>query len=133
MRPERFQTWLIDTVKNTPGVDRVQTLAGAGDDRHPFGIAVMRGGREERWQITHQLADGEKHEHDERPVLDQPYSAPVPELGAPADMWLAGAIGAAECPEIARVDRWRDRPEPSSQAGVTVWHHNKARNFVRPL
>lgn len=129
MRPQRFQDWLIDTVKNVPGADRVQTLAEAGDSRHPFGFAVTRGGREERWQITHQLAEGEKHEHNEAPVEGAPFSAAAPQPGDAADMWLAGAIGAAECPEIARVDRWEDSP----QAGLTVFHHNGSRNFVRPL
>ncbi|MCZ4604766.1 hypothetical protein O3S80_13645 [Streptomyces sp. Lzd4kr] len=133
MRPARFQDWLIDTVKNTPGADRVQSLAEAGDNKHPFGVALIRGGREERWQITHQLADGEKQDHDERPVEDTPFTAPAPQPGHTADVWLVGAIGAADCAEIARVERWQDRPEPASQAGVTVFFHNGAKNFVRPL
>ncbi|WP_432158413.1 hypothetical protein [Streptomyces sp. bgisy153] len=135
MRPERFQDWLIDTVKNTPGADRVQSLAEAGDTKHPCGLAVTRGGREERWQITHQLADGEKHEHEESRVEGVPYSAPVPQPGGAADLWLAGVIGAAESPEIARVERWTERPDATdaTQAGLTVFHHSGARNFVRPL
>ncbi|MEV7154931.1 hypothetical protein AB0N77_09930 [Streptomyces misionensis] len=132
MRPARFQDWLIDTVKNTAGADRVQTLAEAGDSRHPFGIAVTRGGREERWQINHQLGEGEKHDHAESPVTDTPFSSEAPQPGDAADVWLAGVIGAAECPEIARVDRWAERPD-ASQAGLTVFHHNGSRNFVRPL
>ncbi|MFF3848068.1 hypothetical protein [Streptomyces sp. NPDC002328] len=133
MRPARFQDWLINTVKNTPGADRVQTLADAGDSKHPFGLSVIRGGREERWQITHQLADGEKQEHEDRPVEGTPYSAPAPQPSDAADVWLAGVIGAAECPEIDRVTRWTDRPDPSTQAGVTVFFHNGSRNFIRPL
>ncbi|MEU3418148.1 hypothetical protein AB0F39_06310 [Streptomyces murinus] len=134
MRPERFQDWLIDTVKNTPGVSRVQSLAETGDSKHPFGIALTRGNREEQWQITHQLADGEKHEHEEQPVKDAPFTSAAPQSGDAADVWLTGAIGAAECPEIARVERWADRSEGgSSQAGLTVFHHNNSRNFVRPL
>ncbi|MGJ5897509.1 hypothetical protein DF268_35380 [Streptomyces sp. V2] len=133
MRPARFQAWLIDTFKNTPGVGRVQTLAEAGDSKHPFGVAVTRDGKEERWQITHQLAEGEKHEHAEAPVTDTPFSAPVPDAGAESDKWLVGVIGAADNPEIARVERWADRPEASSQAGVTVFFHNGSRGFVRPL
>lgn len=133
MRSARFQDWLINAAKNTPGADRVQTLAEAGDTKHPRGIAVLRGGREERWQITHQLAEGEKHEHAENAVEDTPYSAPAPELSAAADVWLAGLIGAAECPEIARVERWAAQESTSTQAGVTVFHHNGARNYIRPL
>lgn len=133
MRPERFQDWLIGTVKNTPGADRVQTLAEAGDKRHPFGISVTRGGREERWQITHQLAEGEKHDHAEQTVQGTPFTAPAPQPGDAADVWLADAIGAAECPEIARVERWAARPEGASQAGLTAFHHSGSRNFLRPL
>lgn len=129
MRPDTFADWLLDTVKNAPGVGRVQTLAEAGDTKHPFGIAVTRGGREERWQIMHQLADGEKHEHTEQRSTGTPFSAPAPQPGDAADVWLAGVIGAAECPEIERVERWTD----SSQAGLTVFHHGGDRNFVRPL
>ncbi|QNP72187.1 hypothetical protein IAG44_24075 [Streptomyces roseirectus] len=133
MRPARFQDWLIDVVKNTPGVDRVQSLADAGDGKQPFGIALTRGGKEERWQITHQLADGEKHEHEESVVKDTPFTAPVPEAGVAADVWLVGAIGASESPEIARVERWQERPEGASQSGFTVFFHAGSRAFVRPL
>ncbi|MET8611604.1 MULTISPECIES: hypothetical protein [Streptomyces] len=133
MRPERFQGWLIDTVKNTPGVSRVQSFAEAGETDLPFGITLTRGDREERWQITHQLGEGEKHEHVEKGVADTPFSAPAPKPDDTADAWLTAAIGAAECPEIARVERWATRPQGSSQTGLTVFHHNSSRNFVRPL
>lgn len=133
MRPGRFQDWLVDAVKNASGVGRVQSLADAGDSKHPFGIAVTRGGREERWQIMHQLAEGEKHEHDEQRMTGAPFLSPAPQPSDAADIWLAGAIGVAECPEIERVERWVDRPNPASQAGLTVFHHGGDRNFVRPL
>ncbi|TXJ75437.1 hypothetical protein E2C11_23280 [Streptomyces lavendulae] len=133
MRPERFQDWLLDTVKTTPDAGRVQTLAEAGDTKYPFGIAVTRGGREERWQIMHQLADGEKLDHTESPVEDTPWTSPAPQPDDAADVWLAGVIGAAECREISRVDRWAARPEGSRQAGLTVFYHCGSRNFVRPI
>ncbi|WP_416973900.1 hypothetical protein [Streptomyces sp. 4F14] len=133
MRPARFQDWLIDVVKNTPGVGRVQSLADSGDSKRPFGIALTRDGKEEHWQITGQLADGEKHDHEESSVKDTPFSAPVPETGAAADVWLIGVIGASESPEIARVERWQDRPEGLSQFGFTVFFHAGSRAFVRPL
>ncbi|MFH8338952.1 hypothetical protein [Streptomyces sp. AM6-12] len=110
MRPERFQDWLIGTVKNTPGVTRGQSCAEAGEAKAPSGIV-----------------------HEERPVTDTPFAAPAPQPGEAADVWLAGAIGAAECSEIARVERWAALPEGASQAGLTVFHHNGSRNFVRPL
>lgn len=133
MRPARFEDWLINAVKKAPGADRVQTLAEAGDTKHPWGVAVTRGGREERWQITYRPAEGEKNEHAENVVEDTPYSSPAPQPTAPGDMWLAEAIGAAESPEIARVERWTDRPNPATQAGVTAFFHNGSRCFVRPL
>ncbi len=36
MRPERFQAFTLDTLKNTPGTVQVRTLADAGDTKHPF-------------------------------------------------------------------------------------------------
>lgn len=133
MRPERFQDWLVKTLQDRPGVTRVQTLADAGVSKYRYGVAVVRNGREEQWQIMHQFADGERNDSSEQPVEGTPYSTRAPESDAAPDVWMAGAIGAAECPEIVRTERWTDRPAPSSQAGVTAFFHNGSRDFIRPL
>ena len=129
MRPNRFEAFLLDTLKNTPSITRVQTLAEAGDTKHPHGVAVTGPGGETRWQILGQLADGERHAHDEQPVEGQPA---VWADAAPADgpvAFLAAAIGRAECPEIARIEPFKE----SASEGVICFFHNGARAYVRKL
>ncbi|PZT70215.1 hypothetical protein DN402_31875 [Streptomyces sp. SW4] len=95
----------------------MQSLADVGVTKYPFGLSVTRGGREERWQIMHQLADGERDSHEDRGVDGTPFTAPVPQPGDDADVWLYGAIGAAECTEINRVERWAARPKARRRQG----------------
>ncbi|MFJ4322280.1 hypothetical protein ACIP3A_04040 [Streptomyces tricolor] len=132
MRPERFQDWLIDTVKNTPGTSRVQSLTEAGDTKHPFGIAVTAGSREVRWQITGQLADGEKHDTPTAEVDGAPAAWTDTTVQDGGEEWLAAAIGRAESSKIAKIERWSTR-EGANQHGMTVFFHNGARAFVRQL
>lgn len=134
MRSRRFQAFALDALKNTPGVTQVQTLADAGDTKIPNGLAVTADGKESRWQIVGQLADGERHEHDEQPQQGTPATWAEPAPGDNAEGWFAAAIGRAESPEIERIERWsaRDGERPDNQ-GVTVFFHNGARAFVRKL
>ena len=136
MRPQRFTDFAIDLVKNTPGVNRVQTLTEAGDDKHPWGLAITTAANGEvRWQFVGQLPDGAKHStFEDVPVT----GAPAATMGTPADAdspeaWLAAVLAGAECPEIATVERWSTAPDPGSQRGVTVTFHNAARIFARQL
>ncbi|MEU6480782.1 hypothetical protein ABZ858_28675 [Streptomyces sp. NPDC047017] len=124
MRPATFQAFLLDTFKNAPGVTRVQTLAEAGDTKHPYGVAVVTSDGESRWQIIGQLAEGERHEHKEQPVQGAPGTWTGPDSGPIG--FLGAALGRAECPEIAQLASYKD---PS--AGLTVTFHNGARAFVR--
>ncbi|WP_329423968.1 hypothetical protein [Streptomyces sp. NBC_01268] len=134
MRPQRFTDYVLDLTKNTPGVTRVQTLAEAGDTKHPFGLAITATGRETRWQVTGQLPDGAKHEG----FADTSVTGtPAPAMGDPAaadspEAWFAAVLAAAECAEIATIERWSTAENPTSQ-GVTVGFHNGARVFVRQL
>ncbi|MEU2879181.1 hypothetical protein [Streptomyces sp. NPDC007070] len=132
MRPDRFQDFLIDVAKNTPGVTRVQTLEEVGDTKHPFGIAVTLGGREVRWQITGQLADGEKHDTPTAEVDGQPAAWTDTSVQDGGEEWLAAVIGRTESTKIAKIDRWSAR-EGTAQVGVTVFFHNGARAFVRRI
>ncbi|MFD7134362.1 hypothetical protein [Streptomyces sp. NPDC059894] len=132
MRPERFQAFVIDTLKNTPGTVQVQTLAEAGDAKHPFGVAVTTGDGESRWQIVGQLADGERHDHAEQPVEAAPAAWTDATPGDNPEGWLTAAIGRAESPEIARIERWSTRDGRTSQ-GATVYFHNGARAYVRKI
>lgn len=131
MRPTRFEAFVLDLAKNTPGVTRVQTLADAGDTTHPFGLAVTTGNGEARWQIIGQLAPGEKHDQPDAPVNGEPFTAGA-EPGD-AEVWLAAVIGRAECPEIANVERWSTRAGGKGGPGLTVRFHNGAKVFVRKI
>ncbi|MDT0409970.1 MULTISPECIES: hypothetical protein [Streptomyces] len=133
MRPEQLQDYALDLAKNTPGVTRVQTLAEAGDTKHPYGLAVSRG-KEERWQFIGQLAPGEKFDAPAAPVEGAPASGPAPAGDAGAEEWLAGILLAAENPQIASVTRWSTREgERPGNYGLTVDYHNGARTFIRAL
>ncbi|MFG3497996.1 hypothetical protein [Streptomyces sp. NPDC047928] len=132
MRPQRFADFVVGVVKNSPTATRVQTLADAGDTRHPFGVVITTTG-EAVWQFVGQLPEGEKHETFE----DTPVTGPPAAGGADAqpsddpEPWLAAALARAACPEIAAIERWSQRPEPGSQPGLTVTFHNGARVFAR--
>ncbi len=134
LRVARFTRFAVDCVKNTPGVDRVRTLEEAGDRRHPFGFAVTVGSVEVRWQVTGQLAPGEKHDQPTADVQGDP--APWVETGEQdgGEGWMADVIGRARSVKVARIERWstREGARPG-HVGLTVFLHNGARLFVRLL
>lgn len=132
MRPERFQDFAIDALKSTPGTTQAQTLQDAGETKYPFGFTVTTGDGEARWQIMGQLAEGERHDHQERPVEGSPAAWSDVTPGSNAEGWVAAAIGKAESPEIARIDRWSVR-DGGNQQGMTIFFHNGARAFVRKI
>ncbi|MEW1719511.1 hypothetical protein [Streptomyces sp. NPDC093109] len=139
MRPPRFQDFVLDLVKNTPGVTRVQSLSEAGDTTHPFGLAITTTAGEVRWQIIGQLATGEKHDDPDTPVNGDP----VPAEGGqqdPGDQdpgdhegWLYAALVRAESPEVAAITRWSTREDAGKARGLTLDFHNGARAFARRL
>ncbi|MFE7514405.1 hypothetical protein ACFU8I_24725 [Streptomyces sp. NPDC057540] len=133
MRPQRFTDYLLDLVKNAPTVSRVQTLAEAGDTKHPCGLAITTNDGVARWQFVGQLPDGAKHEG----FTDEPVTgAPAPSMGAPAaadspEAWLAAVLASSECPEISAINRWSTSPNASAQRGLTVGFHDGSRIFAR--
>ncbi|URM90433.1 hypothetical protein LUW75_10960 [Streptomyces sp. MRC013] len=136
MRPARFTEFVISTVKNQPAATHVQTLAEAGDTRHPYGVTITpASGREILWQFTGQLPEGAKHDD----FADEPVTGTAPAVGpAPQDAdapeaWLSAVLAHAECPEIASIERWSTRPNPGPQQGLTLTFHNGARIFARVL
>ncbi|MEV5675057.1 MULTISPECIES: hypothetical protein [unclassified Streptomyces] len=135
MRPARFQDFVLDLVKNTPGVTRVQTAAEAGESRFPFGLVIVAAAGESRWQIIGQLAAGEKHEHADVPVAYDALPAwGEPQAGDNAEAWLAAVIGRSESREIASITRWSTREdERPDNLGMTVEFNNGAKAFVRKV
>lgn len=126
MRPADYRDYLVDLLKNTPDVQKVDVIEGGP---YPYALAASTAGREQRWQIIGQLADGAKHDTPTAPVNDGPPTfKTVPPSAAP-DAWLAGVIGAAEPADTAQIDVWSTRGKDS--AGLTVSFHNGERAFVR--
>ncbi len=134
MHPAAFQDFAADLLKNAPDVQRVQPLSEAGDTKHPYGLAVTVAGRETRWQMIGQLAEGAKHDTPTAAV----HGAPAPFTAAPVtgaqDAWLAAVIGAAKSPEIASLEAWSAREGGGDdQQGVTVVWHNGEKTFIRKI
>ena len=127
MRPLEYRDYLIDVLKNTPDVQKVDVIEGGP---HPYALTVTAAGREQRWQVIGQLAEGAKH----KPVTPAVHGEPAPfqtaPVGGPADAWLAGVIGAAEAPDTKQIDVWSAR-EDGQSTGVTVFFHNGERAFLR--
>ena len=117
MRNDAFVPLVMDYIKNTPGVSRVQTLEEAGDRKHPCGFAVTVGGKETHWQALHRLAEGERHD---TPTVDID--------GAPAP-WADSAVQ-----DVAAIERWsvREGNRPG-HVGLTIHFHNGSRAFLRKI
>ena len=129
MRPLEYRDYLVDLLQRTPGVQGAKALEGGP---HPFALAVQAGGRELRWQVIGQLAEGAKHESPTAAVEAGPPAFTEASIGGAPDAWLAGVIGAAEPVDTERLDVWSAR-EGKSDAGVTVFFHNGERAFLRHL
>lgn len=127
MRPAEYRDYLVDLLKNSSDVQRVEVLESGP---YPYALAATVAGRERRFQVIGQLADGAKHDTATPAVEGQPpaYSA-APVTAAP-DAWLAGVIGAAEPVDTERIEVWSSRKDAGSQ-GLTVFFRNGERAFVR--
>jgi len=127
MRSLEYRDCLVDLLKNAPGVQRVEVLEGG---RYPFALAVSAGGRDLRWQVIGQLAEGAKHDVPTVPIQSGPPAFTAALMGGAPDAWLAGVIGAAEPLDTERIEVWSAR-EGKDDAGLTVFFHNGERVFVR--
>ena len=127
MRPADYRDHLVDLLKNTPDVQRVAVVEGGP---HPYALAATVAGREQRWQVMGQLAEGAKHDTPTAAVHGQPAPFAAAPPSAAADAWLGGVIGAAESPEVQRIDVWSAR-EDKKTAGVTLFFHNGEKAFLR--
>ncbi|MGW6602276.1 hypothetical protein [Streptomyces sp. NPDC055036] len=132
MRPDRFEAFALDLVKNTPDASHVQTLAETGHTKYPRGLAITTAAGVARWQIIGQLAPGERHADADVPVTGEPVPAGPPAHGGSAEAWLAAVLTRAQSPEIASIDRWSTRPG-KNKPGITVTFHNRARAFIRQV
>jgi hypothetical protein len=126
MRAAEYRDLLVDLLKNTPDVQKVNVVEGGP---YPFAFSATVAGREQRWQVMQQLAEGAKHEPVTPAVHGAPASFTVAPVSAPPDAWLGGVIGATEAPDAQRIDVWtvRGKQDP----GLTVFFHNGERAFVR--
>lgn len=129
MRPADYRDYLVDLLKNSPDVQKVDVIEGGP---HPYALAASAGGKEQRWQVIGQLADGAKHDTPTPPVQSGPPAFKTVPVSAAPDAWLAGVIGAAEPVDTERIDVWSTRKDRAS-TGLTVFFHNGERAFVRLL
>ena len=140
MRPDRFESFALDLVKNAPQVVQATTLREAGDTAHPYGLAIDMGGSEEvRIQFTAQSAPGDRYDQPEQRVEGEP----VPPLGDPVlppgepspeavEEWFAAVLAGAGSREIAKVERWSlAEGARRGHVGVTVYCHSGARIYAR--
>lgn len=127
MRPLEYRDYVVDVLKNSPDVQRVEVLEGGP---HPFALAATVAGRDLRWQVIGQLAEGAKHDTPTAAVQSGPPAFKAVPVGGAPDAWLAGVIGAAEPVDTERIDVWSVR-EGKQDPGVTVFFHNGERAFVR--
>lgn len=139
MRPDRFEPFALDLLKNAPGTTRVTTLREAGDTKHPRGLAVSLGSAEARVQFTAQSAPGDRYEQPEHVIEGEPVQPdgdPVLPPGKPQptdiEAWLAAVLAGSGSPEMAKVCRWSTREGArKGHVGVTAHFHSGARIFVR--
>ncbi|MEH0574335.1 hypothetical protein QBA54_07525 [Streptomyces sp. B21-108] len=126
MRPADYRDHLVDLLKNTPNVQKVNVIE---DGPHPYALAATVAGQEHRWQVIGQLAEGAKHDTPTAPVHGRPAPFTTALVTAAPDAWLGGVIGATEAPDTKQIDVWSALGKPS--AGLTVFFHNGERAFVR--
>lgn len=127
MRPADFRDHLVDLLKQSPEVQQVAVPEGGP---HPYALAATVAGKEQRWQIIGQLADGAKHDTATPVVEGQPPAWTDAPVSAAPDAWLAGVIGRSEPVDVERLKVW-SAEEGKSSAGVTVFFRNGERAFVR--
>ena len=127
MRPADYRNHLVDLLRNTPDVQQASVLESGP---YPYALSATVAGRERRWQVIGQLADGAKHDVPTAAVEGQPPTfTEAPVSGAP-DAWLASVVGRSEPVDVERLEVWSAR-EGKDSAGVTVHFWNGERAFVR--
>ncbi|MFG3660266.1 hypothetical protein [Streptomyces sp. NPDC047706] len=127
MRPLEYRDYLVDLLQRTPDVQQAKALEGGP---YPYALAATAGGREQRWQVIGQLADGAKHDRQTPAVEGRPPAVETVPVGGAPDAWLAGVIGGAEPVDTERIDVWSVR-EGQKSPGLTVFFRNGERAFVR--
>lgn len=126
MPPAEYRDMLVDLLKNTPDVQRVQVPEKSP---YPYPLAVTVAGRDHLWQIMGQAADGAQKGVPTAPVHGEPAAfKTAPVTGSP-DAWLGGVIGATEATDTREIDVWTARGK--QDPGLTVFFHNGERAFVR--
>lgn len=126
MRPAEYRDHLVDLLKNAPDVQRVEVLENGP---YPYALAATVAGKERRWQIIGQLADGAKHDVVTPSVEGEPPAWSEASVSASPDAWLAGVVGRSEPADVERLDVWSAGGRDSQ--GVTVFFRNGERAFVR--
>lgn len=135
MRPQRFEEFAVQLAKASPDAGGVMTLKEAGDSKHPYGIAARIDGREARFQVIAQSADGDRFDEPETPVEGEPVSPEaVPPGSTGPERWLAALLAGSRSREISGIEVWSARRDNrEGHNGVTLTFHSGAKIFARQL
>ncbi|MEU9310898.1 hypothetical protein [Streptomyces sp. NPDC048256] len=126
MQPLDYRDHLLDVLKNSPDVQRVQVPEGTP---YPYPLAVTVAGRDQLWQIMGQSADGAQKGKPTAPVHGDPAAWTTAPVTAAPDAWLGGVVGATEATDTRKIDVWTARGKQNP--GLTVFFHNGEKAFVR--
>ncbi|AGP56202.1 hypothetical protein [Streptomyces rapamycinicus] len=131
MRPQRFQDWAVEALRQGPEVAEVEPWQEG--HKQPFGVKTrLRTGAEIWMGITAVSPPGEDYGQPEQPVEGEaPAAVPVPELvGATgkvaitqAERHLAALLNNAGSGEVAGAYGYSDRG-PAQNPGVGVDFHS---------
>ena len=145
MRPDRFQTILLNHLPAVPGITKTVSFADAGHQRSPYGVIIHHhhNGASTWWQITATSRAGDDYAQPETaPVTgERVLEIPVPDLTAKqietaeVEAALAAVLAAADTAgETARIQRYSLREKPGAIShGLTIEFHDTSKIYVNGL
>ncbi|MBW1601576.1 hypothetical protein JJV70_05520 [Streptomyces sp. JJ66] len=105
MRPQRFETFVLELAQSNPQVGATTTLRDSGDTTYPYGLSVKLEGRDVRYQFIAQPRDGDRYDEPENVTeAERPFHPDaVPAAGLPEEQFMAGLVGRSGSPELLDV------------------------------
>lgn len=144
MRPDRFQSLLLDHLPSVPGITKAVSFADSGYDRSLYGVVLHHhNGACTWWQPVATSRTGDDYAKPEGvPVTgERVLEMPLPDLTGPhietseVEAAIAATLTRADAAgEIARIQRYSLREQPGATShGLTVDFHDTSRIFVYGL
>lgn len=144
MRPDRFQTLVINQLIDVPGIKKAESFDNTGNAPSSYGLVIHHDhGVCTWWQIAATSRPGDDYSQPEgTPATGERQAVPaLPDLTGtkiPADAieaTLAAALLHADTAgEVARIARYSQRNEPGAVShGLTIGFHDGSKIFVNGL